>query len=888
MSLLGKTVGRLRVLDSLGKGGMGEVYVGYDETLERKVALKVIRDEKRLDAQAKARFLREARILSQLNHPGICRIYEYIEEDDLDVLVLELIEGESLEEACQGGLDFRFCLYVAEMVADALAAAHAEGIAHRDLKPENVMVTDDGEIKVLDFGLAYSAPALGAEPETDGGSSVGTPTESADSAAAPTSAATRPSAEDSEGGATVRLTEKPWEAKPAAALQSPDGMLTEVGTVIGTVQYMSPEQAHGERVTVASDMFSFGLLLQRLFTGDYPYPENLLLPTLLLRVAAGETRPLEGVDPDVAELIEQLQSPRPQDRPTAREAIDRLRWIEGRGRRRTRRWMLAGFVLVLLFGVTRYIFDLQREKQIAQAARLEAEEVSAFLVDLFAVSAPNTSLGATVTARELLDVGAQRITHELSDQPVSQSRLMLTMGRVYRQLGLYDEAQPLLEEALAIRRRLFGDDSAEIVECLDNLASLYHDRGEYGRAEPLLVHALSIREAALGADHPHVAASLNNLAFLYHAWDKADRAEPLFERARQIHESRDDGHEDLALSLNNLGELYRSQGQHDRAEPLLRRALEFFESIHGPRHPRVAAALNNLAMLHHARGETEQATALFERALGIAEQIFGPDHPQVATALNNLAEVHRSVGRYAEAGLLYQRALSLQTKALGPDHPAWAITASNLADLHALQGRVGEAEPLYQQALDVQEATLGRQHPSVAVTLGRLAQLLMGEGRLEASAEFYRRALDIQTATLETRHPSLIATLTGYADLALRRDHLDKAEELADQAHASAKHDASSRVGARRLARIALVRGKCYRSWGDEGRAADQWHRALELLEPWIAESQLVADRHPYVLALLHLGRIDQARPMVEELLGTGWTDPEVMGLWERANDLDS
>ena len=169
MTLVGTTIGRIRVVETLGKGGMGEVYVGYDEKLKRKVALKAIRDERRLDEEAKARFLREARILSQLDHPAICRIHELIEGDDSDILVLELIPGKSLKEAlAEDELDSGFRLHVAEQVTEALVAAHAQGIAHRDLKPENVMLTPEGGVKVLDFGLAYNPHvAREARPEKD-------------------------------------------------------------------------------------------------------------------------------------------------------------------------------------------------------------------------------------------------------------------------------------------------------------------------------------------------------------------------------------------------------------------------------------------------------------------------------------------------------------------------------------------------------------------------------------------------------------------------------------------------------------------------------------------------------------------------------------------------
>jgi serine/threonine protein kinase len=155
--LLGKTVGRFRVLSLLGRGGMGEVYVAYDETLDRRVALKSIVAGRRLQPSAQARFRREARALSRLDHPNICRIYDYVEMESHDFLVLELVTGRRLDEAIRAGLSHDVQLRIAGQIASALVAAHAEGIVHRDLKPSNVMLSDSGEVKVLDFGLAWTA-----------------------------------------------------------------------------------------------------------------------------------------------------------------------------------------------------------------------------------------------------------------------------------------------------------------------------------------------------------------------------------------------------------------------------------------------------------------------------------------------------------------------------------------------------------------------------------------------------------------------------------------------------------------------------------------------------------------------------------------------------------
>src|SRR5215207_626390 len=233
-----RRVSHYRVLHSIGSGGMGDVFLGLDETLKRKVALKSIRAERRISDAAKARFLREARILSQLDHPSICRALDYIEEPDGDWLVLEYIEGRSLRDALKAGLDPSRQLKIAERIAAVLVATHAAGVVHRDLKPGNVMLTDAGEVKVLDFGLARAdlSPAGGFPPPT----------------LAPFGDAT----DDDATRSAPAMPSAGWDP------HSSSGFHTQLGSVSGTPAYMSPEQARGETATAASDMFSFGLVLQ--------------------------------------------------------------------------------------------------------------------------------------------------------------------------------------------------------------------------------------------------------------------------------------------------------------------------------------------------------------------------------------------------------------------------------------------------------------------------------------------------------------------------------------------------------------------------------------------------------------------------------------------------
>jgi len=313
MSLLGRKIKSIEIRAPLGEGGMSEVFEGFDKTLRRKVAVKALRHEKRMEPSAKLRFLREARILSHLNHPQICQIHEFIEEPDGDFLILEFIDGKDLKQAIQDGLEKSQKIEIACQIADVLVAAHAMSVIHRDLKPENVMLRPNGKVVVLDFGLARSV-------------------------------------EDTEKIGT----------KPARIFVSPetpqDGReysVTELGDILGTPKYMSPEQARGETVTAAGDIYSFGLLLQELFTEKPPYEPNLERMALMFRAMSGKTLPVEGVPKNLRLLIEQSKEVEPVDRPTAIEVAQKLSWIKNAPKRRVKRVFVAGFVCILIAATTR-------------------------------------------------------------------------------------------------------------------------------------------------------------------------------------------------------------------------------------------------------------------------------------------------------------------------------------------------------------------------------------------------------------------------------------------------------------------------------------------------------------------------------------------------------
>ncbi|MEM7352030.1 MAG: protein kinase [Acidobacteriota bacterium] len=375
MTYLDLKIGNIHLTDRLGTGGMGTVYVGFDEKLQREVAVKAIRGD-RVDAETRARLLREARLLSQLDHPNICRIHDYIEGDISDYLILELVPGESLAEALESDIEPAIKLRLAEQVAQALAAAHARGIIHRDLKPTNIMLTPEGQAKVLDFGLARSLepregewttgehatldPSLG-QASVDAGEETGRGHTERDGHGC----------EDRRHDDTLPDGEVPTGARLGRLSAS---IRTEPGLVLGTASYMSPEQARGQRVTASSDVYSLGLVLQELFTEKPPYPVGLARELILTMAADGDALPVAGVQADVATVIGHMRSVAPTSRPTAAEVADRLRWIRERPRRRFRRIVSWACAAIALLAGLLYIGHLRQQRDQAVRGRTAAEE----------------------------------------------------------------------------------------------------------------------------------------------------------------------------------------------------------------------------------------------------------------------------------------------------------------------------------------------------------------------------------------------------------------------------------------------------------------------------------------------------------------------------------
>jgi len=387
---------------------------------------------------------------------------------------------------------------------------------------------------------------------------------------------------------------------------------------------------------------------------------------------------------------------------------------------------------------------------------------------LMEVAFPQVRFDTWATCERYLSHALQCVQYEDAEQAAQEAlvRLLNRVGQYLTARARYQEAEPLLQRALALAQRVWGEMHPQTAASLSALASLSERQGKYAQAEQLYDRALAIRENYVGSEQAETASSLNQLALLYAREGKYAEAEPLLERALSLREKLLGAmHPATATSLNTLAYLYEQQGKYEQAEPLYRRALFIREQQLGPDHPATATSLNNLALLYGRQEKYEEAEALLQRVLNIREQQLGETHPRTAMSLNNLAYLYRNQGKYEQAEPLYCRALAIREQQLGEMHPETASSLNNLAMLYEKQGKYAQAEMLLQRALAIREQMLGETHPETATTLHNLAVVYERQERYSEAERLSRRVLSIREQQLGEHHPDTQATRTHLATL---------------------------------------------------------------------------------------------------------------------------
>jgi tetratricopeptide (TPR) repeat protein len=372
-----------------------------------------------------------------------------------------------------------------------------------------------------------------------------------------------------------------------------------------------------------------------------------------------------------------------------------------------------------------------------------------------------------------------RCRRESTSEHPRHADLLAQLGAYQTLIGHYPNAQPLLEQALALHERLLGPEHLSTAQSCDSLARLYQAQGQVTKAQQLYEQVLHIRTKALGAEHPDTLQSLRALARLCVEQQQYDRAQNLFEQALEIRKRvQGPTHLDTATSLDDMASLFEARRQYSQALQLYQQAQEIRERLLGADHFDIAKSLSKIADIHSFCKQYHLALPLYQRALAIRRQTAGANHPATAHALRDLALLLYTTENYGQAQQLLQEALQIYEQTLGNAHPHFVACLNNLATLHHAQGAYGQALVLYQRALKIQEQMLGPDHPKLATNLNNLAALYHKQGNYEQAQQLYLRALGLHERALGSIALGLVATIQNLAILYKTQGQYDQALPL--------------------------------------------------------------------------------------------------------------
>jgi len=647
----GERVGTYRLLERIGAGGMGEVWLAEQtEPVRRRVAVKVVKAG--LDTAAViARFEAERQALAVMDHPAIAKVFDAGSTgQSRPYFAMEYVRGESIIAYCdRHRLTIKERLELFIQVCEGVQHAHQKGIIHRDLKPSNILVAlqdDRAAAKIIDFGISKAT--------------------------------------------TQALTSRTLH--------------TVFGGFIGTPEYMSPEQAEVgvTDVDTRSDIYALGVVLYELLTGVLPLAPD-----------AFADRGLDAIRQTIREVDPPRPSTRATrtagagDDAAARRRSDPLRlaarlkgdldWIvlKALEKDRTKRYQTAnalaldvkrhladepvaagppsatyrmgkfvrrhktsvgaaGLVLAVLIAVS-IVTAVQaariaRERDRANREAQTAEQIVAFLVGLFNISDPSEARGKSITAREVLDRGAGDIDRTLAGQPEVQARLQATMGRVYMNLGFYQEAHGLFEKAVASYRRVDGEDHRSTMSALSGLADAEWLMGRVSDAESIYRDLAARQERVLGREHTDTLKTKFDLASAYALGGRLAEAEALTRETLEIQRARlGREHTDTLATLNNLGAILHREKRHDLELPVTAEVLDIRRRVLGPDHPDTLRSYNNIGINYIDLGRWVDAEQALVEAVNGRRRVLGDMHPGTQLSVVNLATAYRRQKKYADA-----------------------------------------------------------------------------------------------------------------------------------------------------------------------------------------------------------------------------------------------
>lgn len=800
-----KQIGAYRIAGLIGHGGMATVYRGEraDEAFEQTVAIKVILPSRR-SKHWQSRFLQERQILASLQHPNIAALLDGgLTDEGEPYFAMEFVDGLPITTYCdEHRLTVKQRVHLFLSVCDAVNYAHRNLIVHRDLKPSNILVDENGLPKLLDFGIAK-------------------------------------------------------------LLSDERGDRTQTVLRALTPDYAAPEQFTGGQVTTAVDIYALGGLLYELISGRTPFsdvrgsaldiersirergaqPFSSHLATIdpEERAQAAEARGLargrlrRTIRGDLENIALKALRAEPERRYATVDSLaaDLRRYLDGLPvlARADSTWYrmkkfatrhpvgvpLSAIAIIGLLLSTGFALQQSEEARTAAArARLEAakaNETRDFVTSLFEFADPDNSLGERLTARQLLDLGANRVNEELAGQPDLRAEMLLLLANTYSQLGLYDSALPLAEQAhdlyadlrtpekqldaLIVRARLvrLKGDFETAISLLDVAAELPGNNDGARRAAVLVERGEVLREqakfdladaafsGALDIDRKRLAPPADIARDLYRmgtlkfsAGDSAGALELLREAAARLAESGESSTTQYASIQHDIGVMLIQRGELRGAQDVLENVRETRTRLLGDAHPDLAVTLKELAGIARQQGDNEVAERLYQQALAINETMLGSDHPETSNNLNSLAVFYRGRGEDELALSYAQRALAGATEAYGGQHPTVGLMTINVGSMQRLLGDLDSAFETVSNGLAILVDALGENHHLSGVAYNALAGVQQELGDDAAAESNYRKALGIFEATAGANHPHTVAILNGLASVLMKTGRPGEAE----------------------------------------------------------------------------------------------------------------
>ncbi len=793
-SALPNPLGDFRILREVGRGGMGIVYEAEQVSLGRRVALKMLPTAAAVNPLGLQRFQNEARAAASLHHTNIVPVYAVGSEGGIPFYAMQFINGQTLAAilaqlrrrhstadddaaeapkdrpapmdrsggpavagepstahagllSTEGGLHgreyYRAVARLGVQAAEALDCAHQFGVVHRDIKPANLMMEAGGHLWVTDFGLARVLA---------------------------------------------------------------DASLTATGDVVGTLRYMSPEQALAKRGVIdhRADVYSLGATLYELLTLQ-PAFTGVDRQEVLRQIAFEEPPPPRRLNRAVpAELeiiiVKAMEKNPTQRYTTAGELADDLRRFvldqPIRARRQSalesvRKWgrrhqpLVAAAAVLMILSIlglsvaTTLIWNEKERTRIALQAETHAREegeareaetkaVLEFVENhVFAAARPEREkggLGREVSLRKAIKSALPFVANSFTDQPLIEARLRSTLGLSFAYLSDSKTAAEQYEAARAIRAKLLGPDHPDTLASMMELANSYYYLGRYADALKLHEETLALRKVKLGPDHPNTLASMGNLANNYDALGRHADALKLREETLALMKAKlgpDDP--DTLLGMANLAVSYTYSGRFAEALELRERTLALQKAKLGPDHHDTLLSMSGLADSYAHFGRFAEALKLQEETLALMKAKLGPDHQDTLLVMDHLALSYRYLGRHTEALKLLEETLELQKAKLGPDHRDTLASMYNLAFSYEVLGRHADALRLRKQTLALTKAKLGPDHDGTITIMGQVAVSYAALGRHADALSLRKETLALTKAKFGPDHPDTIISMGTLA-----------------------------------------------------------------------------------------------------------------------------